>query len=96
MPNITLTEENPAITKAVGGGGSEFVGLTDTELVIAKAAGGGGRESAFLLDTEYEITKASGGGGTELVLLFNPPPALWDSRARAGFNPLFKLVIDGS
>ena len=50
MANITLTDTNPEISKAAGGGGLELAALTDTSPAIGKAAGGGGREHIWLYD----------------------------------------------
>ncbi|MBA7639850.1 hypothetical protein ES703_47510 [subsurface metagenome] len=48
---ITLTETNPVLTKATGGGGVQAATLTDTNPDVTKAAGGGGRGAPILTDT---------------------------------------------
>lgn len=53
----TLTETNPVITKAAGGGAAKAATLTETNPVITKAAGGGGRQSPIGTETNppYEL-----------------------------------------
>ncbi|MBI2849769.1 MAG: hypothetical protein HYX80_01845 [Chloroflexi bacterium] len=76
MASIILTETNPVVMKAAGGGGSQSSVLTDTSPIVAKAAGGGGSQSAVLTETSPVVLRAAGGGGRQTAMLTDWPPAL--------------------
>ncbi len=50
MVDIILTDTNPTVVKATGGGSTTSATATEANPTITKAVGGGGRELVSLLD----------------------------------------------
>ncbi len=63
MVNITLTDANPGIEKASGGGGLYPVVLVEANPAVVKAAGGGSKKQLLLHDHSPSLNRNRAYGG---------------------------------